>query len=141
MGMYGREKNGARFGTDISTGSGLTKQSFAGEVNINQIIASYEKTGMVTHLNAKAPFFGDVSDISPYQDALNIVNKANELFSGMDAVVRERFDNDPAKMIGFLENPSNLEEALKLGIVVKRPEVPLPDPVVVSPAIDPNAGA
>lgn len=137
MGMYGREKSGPRFGTDISTGPGLTKQAFADEVNINKIVAGFEKTGMVNHLNSREPFYGDVSEISQYQDALNIVKEADELFMGMDAKVRERFANDPVKMIEFLQDSANLDEALKLGMVVKRPEVVIPAPIV--PVIDPNA--
>lgn len=123
----------------VDTGPGKTKQSFRDEVNINKIVASFEKTGMVTHLNSREPFYGDVSEIVSYQDALNIVNKANELFNGMDARVRERFANDPAKMIEFLEDEKNLDEAVKLGMAVKRPEVVIPDPIppVVVPRVEP----
>lgn len=111
----------------VDTGPGLTKQSFAGEVDINKIVAGFEKTGMLTHLNSRQPFYGDVSDIRDYHEALSVVRTAEELFDGMDAKVRERFHNDPAKMIEFLANEENREEAIKLGIVVKPPVI-VPEP-------------
>lgn len=125
MGMYGREKDGPRFGTDIDTGPGLTKQSFADETDINKIIAGFEKTGMVTHLNSKEPFYGDVSSFVGYQEALDVVQRANDLFMGMDARVRERFANDPEQMVAFLEDSRNLDEAVSLGMVIKRPVEPV----------------
>lgn len=118
MGMLGQHKG-------VSTGPGLTKQSFAGEVDINKIIAGYEKTGMVTHLNSKEPFYGDVSEIGDYEHCLEVVKEAEELFGAMEAKVREKFKNDPAEMIDFLEDPSNIEEAVKLGMVVEREKPPI----------------
>ena len=35
----------------------------------------------------------------------------------MSADIRERFKNDPAEMISFLEDENNLPEAIKLGMV------------------------
>lgn len=114
MGMLGIHKG-------VDTGPGVTKQSFADEVNINKIIARFDKNGMVTHINKSPGFFGDVSELVDYQESLNIVMKAEELFSGMSAEIRARFGNDPGQMIEFLEDPKNLEEAKKLGMVLEKP--------------------
>lgn len=105
----------------VDTGPGLTKQSFAAETDINKIVAGFEKTGMLSSVNEREPFYGDVSGIASYQECFDIVNKANQLFNGMDAKVRSRFRNNPVEMISFLEDPVNLEEAISLGMVVKRP--------------------
>lgn len=121
----------------VNTGTGLTKQSFAGEVDINKIIAAFERTGMVTHLNSKEPFYGDVSDLVGYQECLDKVNEADALFMGMDARVRERFANDPAKMVEFLADPANLPEAITLGMAVKRPVVPPGGPIDPNPLPNP----
>lgn len=107
----------------VVSGKSRTKQAFKEQTDINKIIARFNKTGMITHLNRKAPFYGDVSGFVDYQDALEKVAAAQELFRGMSSEVRERFDNDPAKMVAFLNNPSNLDEAIKLGMAVKRPVV------------------
>lgn len=125
--------------TGVNTGPGLTKQAFANEVDINKIVAGFEKTGMVTHLNSKEPFYGDVSALVGYQECLDIVQKADELFMGMDARVRERFKNDPVEMIAFLQDEKNIDEAVTLGMVVKRPETGLPAPIPPVPNPNPQA--
>lgn len=138
MGMYGRvvSKSDAdrHAGTDVftplpGTEGAMTKQSFADETDINKIIARFAKTGMLDSLNDKEPFYGDVSDILDYQASLNLIREADELFMAMSPEIRERFKNDPQLMIDFLENPGNLDEAIKLGMVVPRPVV-AEEPVV-----------
>jgi len=115
MGMLGERLT-------VDTGPGMAKQSFANEVDINKIIAGYEKTGMIQHLNTKEPFYGDVSKFRSYQECLDLVQEADSLFQSMDARVRERFKNDPVEMVSFLDDPKNLDEAVTLGMVVRRPQ-------------------
>lgn len=104
----------------VSCGESRTKQSFRDQVNINTILEKFRKTGMVSHLNGKRPFYGDVSDIKSYQEALGVVSKANELFSSMSSKIRERFMNDPVNMVNFLSDPKNIDEAVELGMVIKK---------------------
>lgn len=142
MGSYGRHLDGAgkeliRRGTDINTGVTMTKQADRDEADINQIIKRFEKTGMLT-VNQREAFFGDVSGLTDYKTALDTVNEANNLFKGMSAEIRTRFDNDPALMIQFLDNEDNYEEAVKLGMVVRRPEVAPEPPDVPLPSVTPS---
>lgn len=111
------------------------KQAFRDQCDINKIIAKYNRTGMIEHVNKNAPFYGDVSDIADYQSALNLVIKADELFANMSSAIRERFDNDATKMIAFLQNKDNLDEAIKLGMVLKKPE-PVPEPIAKMMLVD-----
>lgn len=125
MGMYGRhlDKNGKelpRRGTDVVTGVSLTKQSFREEADINEIIRRFDKNGMV-NINLREGFFGDVSNIRDYKEASDLVLEADRLFMGMSAEIRNRFQNDPAQMIAFLDDPKNLDEAVKLGICNPKP--------------------
>lgn len=117
----------------VDTGPGQTKQSFRDEVDINKIIAGFEKTGMVNQLNAREPFYGDVSHLGSYQESLHVVMEAEALFMSLSANVRERFGNDPALMIKFLENPENRDEAIRMGLVSAPPEPPKPQEVRVVP--------
>lgn len=128
MSLYG-PKFPARPRVDCSKDVRLTKQADRDEADVHKIIAKYEKTGMISALNKAEPFYGDVSGYSGLQDAFIKVQEATDLFMDMSAEIRERFDNDPIKMVEFLENPDNLEEAISLGMVVKRPE-----PIVAPPA-------
>lgn len=121
MGMYNDKPLTAK-DLAVKCGKSMTKQAFKDEVDINKIVKQFEKTGMVEHLNENQPFYGDVSELKGYQEALNVVNEADALFMAMSPAIRERFDNDPAKMIRFLEDPKNNKEAVDLGMVVEQPK-------------------
>lgn len=121
--------------TDCTGDEILTTQADAKEVDINNIMKRIEKTGMLPTLSNGQPFYGDVSEFGGLQEAIMKVQEADELFMSLPAQVRERFDNDPVRMIEFLEDGSNYEEALKMGLVRPRPE-PAP-----APAPSPAPGA
>lgn len=129
MGMYNKEPL-TEFGLACAPGSSMTKQSMTPETDINNILKKFQKTGMIEHLAKGEPFYGDVSEIADYQSALNKVQEAEDLFMSMSPDVRERFDNDPAKMIDFLSDPRNTDKAIELGMAAKRPEKPVEEPKV-----------
>lgn len=104
----------------IKCEGGRTKQSFKAQCDINKIVDKARVTGLVGHLNTKKPVYGDVSDIPDYQSALSIVIKADEAFSSLPSKVRNRFHNNPVEMIDFLSNKENFDEAVKLGLFVKK---------------------
>jgi len=106
-----------------SSGISKTKQSFKDECDINRIMARYAATGTLDFINRREAQFLDVSDID-FQNAMQIVTQSREAFESLPSAIRERFANDPAKLLGFLSDESNREEAIKLGLVNK----PLPDP-------------
>lgn len=116
---------------------GRTKQSFAEMVDINNIMKRYRTTGMIDHLSGRQPFYGDVSQFKDYQSSLEVVRKADELFNNMSSDIRSKFKNDPMEMIAFLDDPKNLDEAIKLGMVVKRPD---PDAPPAPPAVPDGGG-
>lgn len=120
MSMTISDKRSCRRLSKDFSGDGKTKQSFRQQCDVNTIVEKARKTGLVTHLNAKKPMYMDVGNVPDYQTALDIVNKADSQFSALSAKVRERFGNDPAKMLVFLSDPANSEEAIKLGLVERK---------------------
>lgn len=102
----------------VFTQPSRTKQDFADECNINRIMDKYATTGVVTHLAAGHPIYGDFSNVMDYRESLEVVMNAEERFMSMPSDLRKRFDNDPAKMIDFIMNPANREECVKLGFIV-----------------------
>lgn len=112
----------------------LTVQSFSEECDINGIIARASKGVVPTHINSRAPMYADVTNVPDYRSAFDIVKRANDLFMGLDAFVRERFANDPARMMAFLSDPKNRAEAISLGLVEAPPQVE------VSGSVNPNSG-
>lgn len=104
-----------------------TKQSFKNEVDINKIIAKYNKTGQFPELLQKNPKYGDFSNPLDYQTALNTVNDAHTQFQALSSKIRSRFNNDPVHFLEFTSDANNLEEMYTLGIAIK-------------PVSDPNLG-
>lgn len=96
----------------------LTRQSAKDECDVNQILARYQKTGVLTHLNPATPMYADLSEMpNSYQDALEFIRKAQEDFQNMSSTLRAKFQNDPQQLINFIANPSNYEEAAQLGLL------------------------
>lgn len=94
----------------------LTKQSMKDECNINKIVDKYQRIGVVEHVNENQHFFADVTDVD-FQASLNLVQSAQEAFDGLPSELRKRFANDPALLLEFLGDPSNHDEAVKLGLI------------------------
>lgn len=111
---------------DCSKDVAITQQSGKDECDINVIIER-AKRGAIVEPRPEAPMYGDFTMIpTDLRDCLNTVRQADELFMSMDAVVRRRFENDPVKLLDFLNDPKNREEAVSLGLV-KAPEAPKVD--------------
>lgn len=92
----------------------LTDQSQAYDCDINNIV-----NGMaLTPQTAKPPQFGLEFNPDFYQTALNAVATAKTEFEKLPANIRREFDNDPMKLVQFMDNPSeeNAKKGVKLGI-------------------------
>lgn len=101
----------------------FTQQHLGHECNINTIMARATKSGVLASPGQRPimPQYGDFSEIGSFQDAHNLVMKARDAFMEFPAIVRKRFDNDPGKMLAFLEDPSNKKEAVELGLIEDSP--------------------
>lgn len=110
----------------------MTRQEFAAECDINNIMKKYESTGQFMHLTSKQGMYADFSEISDYQTMLETVRYADSAFAALPAEVRKRFGNNPGNLIDFLKDEKNYDEGVSLGILQKRPDKkaegqPLPD--------------
>lgn len=96
----------------------MTQQQFKDECDVNNILRNYVNTGVLTHTSGKTPVFGDYSQMpSDYGEALALIQKSVDQFSELPSDVRDRFDNSPKNLVLFLQDPKNLDEAKKLGLV------------------------
>lgn len=112
--------------TDDFKKGNMAVQSDANEVDINKIVARMQKGGTIPIVDGE-PFYGDVSGLNGLQDAFIKVREANELFMEYPADIRERFENDPVKMVDFFSDDNNYTEAVDLGLVKPRPGWVRPD--------------
>jgi len=117
-------ENGTLRVQTINIEPSMTQQQFEKECDINNIIARYQKTGELTHLNQNRGAFADLSEITTYQDMVNQVMKADETFAALPAQIRKRFENNPQKLIDFLNDEKSYDEALALGLVNPRESKP-----------------
>jgi phage internal scaffolding protein len=97
----------------------ITQQQFKNECDINYIVNRYLQTGYVNPMLVKngQPVFGDVSTIQGYKEAQDQIHEAARMFMELPAKIRDRFEHDPLKLLQFVANNDNYEEAVRLGLV------------------------
>lgn len=93
----------------------LTQQHQKDEVDINNIMARYVKTGVVDHINQNEGHYGDISPLS-YHESMNIIENANTMFADLPAQARKNFDNDPQKFLEYVQNPANSENLTEMAL-------------------------
>ncbi|UDN67866.1 internal scaffolding protein [robinz microvirus RP_160] len=117
----------------------MAKQAFKDECDINTIMSKYQKTGLIEHVQKVQGSYGDFLSVQDYQLSLNQVIEAQAAFDALPSRVRERFANDPSRLMSFLQDEKNQDEAIRLGLVVA-PEPPQAPPA--APATpQPSSGA
>lgn len=105
----------------------MTQQHMKEMTNVNSIIEKYRRTGSFNHLSTSPGQYGDFSQFRDFRESMNHVISAQQAFDGLPAHLRKRFSNDPANLVEFLDDPSNLQEAEKLGIVtITKPQADQP---------------
>lgn len=102
------------------------QQHFKDECDINEIVRRFGVTGQLPVTLAQ-PLQDEFVEVTDYQSALNALIAADDAFMALPAVVRKRFDNDPAAYVDFMSDPKNKDEAIKLGIIPTPPAQP-PEP-------------
>lgn len=107
------------------------QQHLSAETDINNIMAKYRKTGVLSHVTNMAHEYGDFSEVPDYKTAMEQIMAADHLFMQLPAAVRDRFGNDPANFITFATDAENLEELRKLGLAPAAPLPPEPQLVKV----------
>lgn len=103
----------------VISGPSMTHQCFTDECDINNIMAKYERTGLLEHVNRHQGQYGEFIDAPSYQEAQNLIIEANNMFMEIPAAVRAKFENSPAKFLEFVQDPNNLPEMYELGLAIK----------------------
>ena len=118
----------------------LAKQEFKEECDINVLLERFAITGAMPE-NVRMPTYGDFMDVPDYQSALNAGREAEQSFMELPAKIRERFQNDPQKLVEFCSDKANLAEAQSLGLVPApvASDVPPVKPAAPKGAVDPSA--
>lgn len=135
-----RNINSEPLKVQVICGKGVTKQAHRDECDINQIMARFQKTGIINHVNDYQPQYGDISGDS-FQESMLIIAEANTMFEELPSSVRKEFDNNPAKFLKFVEDPDNHEKLVDMGLANQR-EASAPDQQAqVETTVEENATA
>jgi phage internal scaffolding protein len=96
----------------------LVEQQHKEDCDLNVIVERYVRDGTLPDNHKRTvPYYGDFTKPMDYLTAKEQLKRAEEAFMALGAEVRKRFDNSPAKLIEFLADKKNLDEAIKLGLV------------------------
>lgn len=104
-----------------------TVQEAAAECDINVIVRRAAQTGVV---NVHPVQYGDL-DEHTFQEAQNVIARAREQFDALPSSIRLRYGNDPAKLLAAIDDPSQTDELVKLGVLTRQE-------ATVEPASDPT---
>lgn len=137
---------------DFSTSPSLTRQEFKDEANVNNLLKRYAVSGAfydpltIQKAASRKPLFGDFTHFQDFQACQNAIIEAREAFDALPVEVREKFNYEPAKLIEWLADDSNREEAIKLGLIEKAASAATPEPAkggtpATKPADEPSASA
>lgn len=113
-----------------------TKPEFEKQVDLNLIMKKFDKTGIIDPLLYRDMDYGDFSQGNDFAAMSMRVKDALNQFSNLPAEIRNHFKNDPALLIDFINDPSNDEEAIQMGLKVRPAEAPAaPVPVAPVPSV------
>lgn len=96
-----------------------TKQEFKKECDINNIMTKFRKTGKLPDYIKQNPIYGDFTDAENYIESLNTVVKAQQQFELQSSEVRNKFKNDVALFLDYINDVNNKAEAEDLQIIPK----------------------
>lgn len=117
-------------------GRSLTQQEFKEEADINTIVRRFGLTGKLPD-SPRLPVSGDFTGVGDYQSALNAVLEAEAQFMALPAQLRARFENDPQRLMTFMADDRNRDEAVKLGLVKAPPPPQEPAAAAAAPSPSP----
>lgn len=113
----------------LNTGDQLvTKQSHKKECDINNILAQYKKTGIINHISSNQPKYLDLPDSLDYQQSLHVIMQAQESFASLPAVVRNRFNNNPAEFLSAFTDPAQHDYLREHGFLNPKQDEPSNSP-------------
>lgn len=110
---------------------GRTHQEFKEESNATRMLERYQNGGAPPSINPKEPMFGDFTAGYELRETLERTRAAQEAFMRLPVKVRGYAENDPARFLDLLNDPSEREHLEELGLVfddgtADEPEPPAP---------------
>lgn len=123
------QKRRARFQKLFKDSPSKTKQEFKDSADINKIMKRF-LAGEAFPQATREGYYADVPNIKNLHEAYELVQQSEESFMSLPAEARKRFENDPLQLVSFLQDPANVDEAVKLGLMEAPRTAPIEAPKV-----------
>jgi len=98
-----------------------TWQAAKDECDVNLIIANYNRTGLLGHVNPKQPMYGDFSEALQLQEAIALVRGAESEFMQLPAHIRAMANNDPVTFLEMLADEGAVAALKAAGMPIQEP--------------------
>ena len=108
----------------------LTEQSHEKETNINEIVKKHGAVLSQGYVDISSLRFDDVSN-NDFQEMVHMLMKGKESFEKVPSVIRNKFENDPAKFMDFVHNPDSKDQLVEWGMLKESDPPPSPIKVVM----------
>lgn len=95
----------------------LTKQADGPGVNLNTIMAKYQRTG-IEPVQKNLPNYGDFSARTTLHEALNLVRESENAFAALPSAIRDAVHNDPGELLDLVSDPEQRSRAIELGLIM-----------------------
>jgi hypothetical protein len=105
----------------------LTDQSQKAMTDINNIMLAYSKTGLLPSQTQKLAYYIDNTEIPSLEEAHKLISDAKNMFYELPAQVRKLMDNDPTKLVSFINDEENKDILIKYGILEPKQDLNKPE--------------
>ena len=136
--FYTPYKNPKKVEPFNTVGESMTQEQFAEESEINNIIRSHDRNGVIEHINKGNAIYGDFSNITDFSEALDQIREAQNEFQQIPSEIREKFQNDAGQFFKFASNPDNIQELRDLGLAHPEESVAMPTEQAIPQPVEPQ---
>lgn len=112
----------------------LTDQSSKKSADINNIMLQYAKTGLLPVQKENLAQYIDNTSVPSLIEAHSLIADAQAQFMELPAQIRKLMDNDPNKLVPFIQDPENQDLLVKYKIIKPKKQDPeTREPAAVEP--------
>ncbi len=124
---------------DLQDEHPLTEQHHKEACDIHNIMARYDATGLLEHVNQHQGTYGDFTSAPDLLEAHRAIQETQEMFDSLPSKMRREFGDDPVNYIEFMQNPSNYDQIVDMGLDASHLPTPAPEPKTkATPAATPE---
>jgi len=100
-------------------GDSKTKQSFRDDCDINLIVKRHASTGIWENINPRVPTYGDNTLAVELQEAIHLVQAADDEFMALPPELRKAVNNDPVQLLQALAEQNATRELQEQGLPIE----------------------